>query len=311
MRKEFPQIVWGPAVETQCRQLARIAADEDLGDIGDLTTRALVPEGAYGAAAVTAREAGILCGLPAVDVVFEFYDPRLEWTPEKEDGESIAPGDRLGTIEGPVHALLTAERVALNMLGRLCGIATLTSQYVKRISDLKASVYDTRKTTPGWRLLEKYAVGQGGGRNHRPGLYGAVLIKDNHLAFGKTDIGDPKGNYTPGEAVDRARHFIETLIPVESRSGLLIEVEVDTLGQLDEVLPHRPDIVLLDNMPPETLREAVSRRDSVAPDAELEASGGVALETIRAIAETGVERISVGALTHSAVSLDVGLDWMG
>ena len=237
MRKEFPQIVWDATVEAQCRQLARLAADEDLGDVGDLTTRALVPEDAVGKAAVVAREEGVVCGLPAVDVVLEVYDPRLEWTALKEDGERIEPGDRLGVIEGPVHALLTAERVALNLLGRLCGIATLTSRYVAEVSDLGASVYDTRKTTPGWRLLEKYAVGQGGGRNHRPGLYGAVLIKDNHLAFGKAEVGNSGGNYSPGEAVDRARHFIGTLIPAESRGGLLIEVEVDTLDQLDEVLP--------------------------------------------------------------------------
>lgn len=310
MKKEFPQVVWNANVEAQCRQLVRMAADEDLGDAGDLTTRALVPEGAFGTAAVTARQAGVVCGLPAVEVALEFYDPRLEWTCEKEDGDRVDPGDRLGVIEGPVHALLTAERVALNLLGRLSGVATLTARYVERIGGLKARVYDTRKTTPGWRLLEKYAVGQGGGRNHRPGLYGAVLIKDNHLAFGKTDIGDPEGSYTPGEAVDRAHHFIRTLLPAESRRSILVEVEVDTLEQLDEVLPHRPDIVLLDNMPPSILREAVSRRDAVAPEVQLEASGGITLETIREVAETGVERISVGAITHSAVNLDFGLDWL-
>jgi nicotinate-nucleotide pyrophosphorylase (carboxylating) len=310
LKKEFPQISWNTAVEAQCRQLVRLAVDEDLGDAGDLTTRALVPEDAVGGAALIARQDAIVCGLPAVEVALEFYDPRLEWTAEKKDGAHVERGELLGVIEGPVHALLMAERVALNLLGRLSGVATLTARYVERIAGTKAHVYDTRKTTPGWRLLEKYAVGQGGGRNHRPGLYGAVLIKDNHLAFGKTDIGDSAGRYSPGEAVDRVKHFLRTLVPVESRRLVLVEVEVDTLEQLDEVLPHRPDLILLDNMPPEMLREAVRRRDAAAAEVELEASGGISLETIRAVAETGVERISVGALTHSAVNMDVGLDWL-
>jgi len=186
-------------------------------------------------------------------------------------------------------------------LGRLSGIATLTRRYVDAVQGTNAQIYDTRKTTPGWRQLEKYAVRCGGGNNHRAGLYDAVLIKDNHLALGR------QGNepFTPAEAVIRTKEFLR------KRSACLpiIEIEVDTLEQLREVLPTGPDIVLLDNMAPPQIVEAIHIRNSLNPNVQLEASGGITLETLRSIAETGVERISVGALTHSAVSLDFGLDW--
>jgi nicotinate-nucleotide pyrophosphorylase (carboxylating) len=205
----------------------------------------------------------------------------------------------------------------LNLLGHLSGIATLTARYVEAVSGTKARIYDTRKTLPGWRRLEKFAVHCGGGHNHRLGLFDGVLIKDNHLAFGAEQTGAAR--YTPAEAVQRARAFLAQL-PAEARpETLLVEVEVDSLDQLSEVLSAAtsretlesllPDIVLLDNMPPAVLAEAVALRNALAPAVELEASGGVNLSTVAAISRTGVERISVGALTHSACWFDVGLDW--
>ena len=172
----------------------------------------------------------------------------------------------------------------------------------------RAGIYDTRKTTPGWRLMEKYAVRSGGGHNHRSGLFDAILIKDNHLALGAAASG--AANMTPADAVRKARAFVDSIEPPQPAAPLIVEVEVDTLEQLADVLTAGPDIVLLDNMPLEGLRSAVAMRDRVAPAIELEASGGVRLDTVAAIAATGVERISVGALTHSAVALDVGLDWL-
>jgi nicotinate-nucleotide pyrophosphorylase (carboxylating) len=204
---------------------------------------------------------------------------------------------------------LTAERLVLNLLGRLSGIATLTRKYVDAVAGTQSRIYDTRKTTPGWRRLEKYAVRCGGGCNHRTGLFDAVLIKDNHLAVGK-EATDSTARYTPAEAVARARRFIEEQAPEPAQGPMIVEVEVDTLEQLDEVLAAGPDLVLLDNMTPAQLREAVRHRDARNPTVELEASGGVRLETVRQIAQSGVDRISVGALTHAAVWLDFGLDWL-
>jgi nicotinate-nucleotide pyrophosphorylase (carboxylating) len=200
----------------------------------------------------------------------------------------------------------------LNLLGRLSGIATLTRQFVEAVAGTKARIYDTRKTMPGWRRLEKYAVHCGGGHNHRTGLYDAILIKDNHLAFGREEHN--AAAFTPAVAVRKAQAFLAEQLASESSRGapdpqMLIEIEVDSLEQFREVLPERPDIVLLDNMTPEQLREAVRIRDAGGFACELEASGGVDLQTVRAIAESGVERISSGALTHSAINLDVALDW--
>ncbi|NUQ64248.1 MAG: carboxylating nicotinate-nucleotide diphosphorylase, partial [Pirellulales bacterium] len=236
-------------------------------------------------------------------------DSGLRWTPAAEDGQAVAAGAAVARIEGPARALLTAERLVLNLLGRMSGIATLTREYVNAVSGTKARIYDTRKTTPGWRRLEKYAVRCGGGRNHRTGLFDAVLIKDNHLALGVDPALGIPVRFTPAEAVVRARRFLAESAAM-SQGTPIVEVEVDTLEQLDEVLQAGPDIVLLDNMSPAMLAEAVLRRDRAGSAAELEASGGVNLVTVRQIALSGVDRISVGALTHSAVSLDVGLDWM-
>ena len=220
------------------------------------------------------------------------------------DGQHAAAGTEIATIQGQARELLTAERLLLNLIGRLSGIATLTHQYVSLISDTQAAIYDTRKTLPGWRRLEKYAVRCGGGKNHRSGLFDAILIKDNHLDFAAVANSDA----TPAHALQTVRHFLQQSENNPSRD-LVVEIEVDSLEQLRTVLPECPDIVLLDNMDPGQLREAVRLRDRAAPLVQLEASGGIHLDTVISVAQTGVDRISVGALTHSAHTLDVGLDW--
>jgi nicotinate-nucleotide pyrophosphorylase (carboxylating) len=214
-----------------------------------------------------------------------------------EDGQAVQRGDRLATIVGSMRAILAMERTALNFLQHLSGVATLTRKYVDAVAGLKARILDTRKTLPGWRLLEKYAVRCGGGDNHRIGLYDGLLIKDNHLK---------------GMQIADCRLQIEKTVAAAKRMaspGIIMEVEVETLEEFDVALRCQPDIVLLDNMSLEQMREAVRRRDAAAPGIRLEASGGVNLATVRAIAETGVDRISVGALTHSAPALDIALDY--
>jgi nicotinate-nucleotide pyrophosphorylase (carboxylating) len=263
-----------------------------------------VPADALGRAAIVARQAGVVAGLPAGRLAAAQFDPRIQWQAALTDGSAIRAGDVLATISGPARSLLTVERLMLNLLGRLSGIATLTRQFVEAAGNPAVRIYDTRKTTPGWRRLEKYAVRQGGGWNHRLGLFDAVLIKDNHLAV----AARAGSNLSPAQAVEQLRRQIaDGLAKVDPLP--ILEVEVDTLEQLRDVLAARPDIVLLDNMPSETLRQAVEIRNSLAPGVQLEASGGISLSTIADVARTGVERISLGALTHSAVALDIGLDW--
>jgi len=300
-KKEFTQLDWNETLADDCRQIVRLAIREDLAQTHDWTTVALAPAEAQGRAAVVAREPGTAAGLLAAAVALEEMQVSVVWRPLAGDGQTVAAGDRLAELAGSVRSMLTAERLLLNLIGRLSGIATLTRQFVQAVHGTAAGIYDTRKTTPGWRRLEKYAVRCGGGRNHRTGLFDAVLIKDNHLALMQL---------RPGEAVRRARDFMRSVLrdPAQAEA-MIVEVEVDTLEQLDDALPAGPDIILLDNMSAGQLREAVVRRDAVAPNVELEASGGVNLRSVRAIAETGIDRISVGALTHSAVALDVALDW--
>jgi nicotinate-nucleotide pyrophosphorylase (carboxylating) len=273
------------------RGLIDLALREDMGD-GDQTSLAVIPVDQQGAANIVARASGVQAGLPAVQMVFETLDSRLRFEPLVRDSSRVQPGYRLAAVSGPLRALLAGERTALNFLQHLSGIATLTRRYVDAIAGLPCKVLDTRKTTPGWRLLEKYAVRCGHGHNHRLGLFDGVLIKDNHLAARKASLPD---------VLRDAR--------ANAKPGIPLEVEVDTLEQLDQALPCGPDIVLLDNMTPAVLREAVRRRNAVAPQVLLEASGGVNLDTVRSIAETGVDRISVGALTHSAPALDIALDY--
>ncbi|HEY2837893.1 MAG TPA: carboxylating nicotinate-nucleotide diphosphorylase [Pirellulales bacterium] len=312
MNRDFTQLAWSPQIEEDLRRIVRLAVFEDLDRGQDWTTICLVPEEAKAAANVVVRRAGVIAGLPAIGVVLDEMEIEADVHLFFQDGAAVAAGAIVAQISGPARDLLTSERTILNLLGRLSGMATLTRQYVEAIAGTKARLYDTRKTTPGWRRLEKYAVRCGGGHNHRTGLYDAMLLKDNHLAFGHGKGGS--GSFTPAQAVRQAKAFLSQQVTGDIPRGapdpqMLVEIEVDSLEQLREVLPEGPDIVLLDNMPPEILREAVQIRDSSGFQSELEASGGINLSTVRAIAETGVERISAGALTHAAISLDVALDW--
>ena len=287
-----------PAEQNALRRLMDWSLTEDLGWTGDVTTLALIGPRDVGRVAVVARESGVLAGICVLPELFGLLDPQVRVEVLVPDGSVLQPGQVVAHLSGPLRALLTGERTALNFLLRLSGVATLTSQYVAQVAGTRAGIYDTRKTFPGWRLLDKYAVRAGGGRNHRMGLYDQVLIKDNHLAGWQTLPGE---HSLPG-AVRRCRELYPQLV---------VEIEVDTLTQLQQVLPARPDIVLLDNMSPQQLAEGVALRDRLAPAVELEASGGVSLRTVGAIAQTGVERISVGGLTHSARALDLAFDWEG
>ncbi len=303
MTRDFRQIEWDQLVEDDCRALVRLAVREDLEREQDWTTVALVPADREGAAHMVTREPGVVAGMRAVATVLDEMQAQVDVTLAVADGDVAAANTRLATLRGNVRDLLTCERTLLNLVGRLMGIATLARDYVEQVRGTSARVYDTRKTTAGWRRLEKYAVRCGGACNHRTGLYDAILIKDNHLA--QSGLGAEQA----ADAVRRVRQFAKDYQGPEQLADLLIEVEVDTLEQLAAVLPTGPDLVLLDNMPLEMLRQAVEIRDAQAPQVELEASGGVRLETLREIASSGVDRISVGALTHSACSLDIGLDW--
>ncbi len=308
MNREFTQIEWDAALEDDCRRLTRLAVREDLDRHLDWTTVALVPDDARGTADLVVRAEGVVAGIEVLGAVLDEMEAEVACSPRVQDGAQMAPGGVVARLEGNARDLLTAERVVLNFLGRLCGIATLTRAYVRAVEGTAAQIYDTRKTTPGWRRLEKYAVRCGGGRNHRTGLFDAVLIKDNHLAVTGRLTGQRP---SPAEAVRRVGRFLTETLSDDPRGEMLVEVEVDTLDQLRDALTARPDLVLLDNMSPEQLGRAVEIRDAVQPDrhTQLEASGGVNRSTVRRIAESGVERISVGGLTHSAVWLDIGLDW--
>jgi nicotinate-nucleotide pyrophosphorylase (carboxylating) len=304
---DFAQVAWDRAAEEDCRELVRLAIREELEHEQDWTTLGLTPGDRVGAACITPREAGIVAGMPAVQVALEVLEAQVECTPLVAEGSPCQPGAPIGRLSGKVRDMLTAERIVLNLLGRLMGVATRTRDHVRAVEGCHARIYDTRKTTPGWRRLEKYAVRCGGGRNHRTGLYDAVLIKDNHLAQ-LASPGSDAGSVAV-EALRRVRELLAHPIVPSHQPRRIVEIEVDDLAQLAAVLPHEPDIVLLDNMDAATLRQAVALRDQLAPRVQLEASGGVALDRLREIAQTGVERISIGSLTHGARWLDVGLDW--
>ncbi|HKN68813.1 MAG TPA: carboxylating nicotinate-nucleotide diphosphorylase [Gemmatimonadaceae bacterium] len=267
--------------------LVREALDED-GAFNDLTTIATVVSERRARAALVARESGVICGVALAVDAFRLLDPKVAIRIDAEDGMKVSAGSSVLFVNGNARALLSAERVALNFLQRLSGIASLTAQFVAAVEGTGAKILDTRKTTPGWRRLEKYAVVAGGGFNHRVDLSSAVLIKDNHLSALDGDIA---------MAVHRAR---------ELAPGVKIEVECDNLEQVEHAIGAGADIIMLDNMPIEDMKVAVK---FVRHRAILEASGGVTLTTVRAIAETGVDWISVGALTHSAPAMDLGLDF--
>lgn len=265
------------------------ALAEDLGAAGDITTAATVPADAEARAVIAARKPGVIAGVEIARAVFAAVDPAVRVAVRVPDGAAVAPGGVVIELAGPARGILTAERVALNFLGRLSGIATATAEIARAIAHTRARVCCTRKTTPGLRALEKYAVRCGGGLNHRFGLYDAVLIKDNHIAA----AGGVAAAVRAARAA--AGHMVK------------IEVEVDTLAQLDEALAAGAHVVLLDNMTPAQLRQAVAR---VAGRAVTEASGSITAATAAAVAESGVDLISVGWITHSAPCLDLGLDFM-
>ena len=275
----LPDLVLDPIV--------RLALTEDLGRAGDLTTDATIAPGTEMSAQIRARKPGILAGMDAAAYALKLVDPSVSLDISINDGGKLEPGAIIATLSGSARSILTAERTMLNFVGRLSGIATLTGTFVEKVAGTRATIVCTRKTTPGHRAVEKRAVRCGGGTSHRYGLDDAILIKDNHIAA--------CGSIP--EALKRAHAYAGHL--------RMIEIEVDTLAQLEEALPHKPHAVLLDNMDTDTLEKAVAM---ISGACKAEASGGVNLDTVAAIAATGVDYISVGALTHSASNLDVGLD---
>jgi nicotinate-nucleotide pyrophosphorylase (carboxylating) len=275
----------------EIHQAVRLALAEDIG-AGDATTLATVPEDVPAKAVMRSGEPLVVAGLAFADAAFRDLSPRLDIVMRAEDGQHILAADPLLEVSGSARALLTAERVALNFVQRLSGIATLTAQFVHAVAGTRAQILDTRKTTPGWRRFEKYAVTCGGGRNHRLGLYDMILIKDNHLVALRNE---PPNSIAA--AIQRARACYPQL---------KIEVEADTLEQVDQALATGADLILLDNMNPVQLRLAVQKCKGRA---QTEASGGITLASVRNIAEAGVDFISVGALTHSARAVDIGLDF--
>jgi len=280
-----------PLPPTVIEPMVRLALDEDFGNSGDLTANLLVPASAKGKLMMRAREAGVIAGMQAAHMTYAMVDPRVKFTVKKGDGSKVKKGDIIATVEGPTRALLSAERVALNFLGRMSGVATLTSQYVSLVKGSNVRIAATRKTTPGLRAVEKQAVLAGGGFTHRESLAAAIMIKDNHIALAG---GVGKALKTIAKNAD---HMTK------------VSVEVDTLAQLKKVLKYAPDVVLLDNMGAEKLVKAVAIVDAFdGPRPTLEASGGVNLGTVKGLAQTGIDVISIGALTHSAPNFDIGMD---
>ncbi len=277
-------------IDEATEALITLALREDLGPSGDVTSKAVLGAAAGCTARLVAREPLVLSGLEVARSVFERVDPQVRFSSRLPEGTRATAGLALAEVTGAATSILAAERTALNFLQRLCGVATLTAQYVAKLEGTRCRLLDTRKTTPGYRTLEKAAVRAGGGHNHRMGLYDGVLIKDNHIAA----AGGLR------QAVEAARGHATAL--------LQIEVEVDTLDELREALALGVEIVLCDNMAPASLAEAVKLRDKLRPATRLEASGGVTLATLAEIARTGVDFVSSGALTHSARAVDIGLD---
>lgn len=302
-----------PDTRADCRQLIRMAFTEDVGSPHPstaicCTSDAIIPRAARARAAFVSRAAGIVCGIQATRLVIEEFASELDLEVLVADGEAVDAGQNIAVVSGPAHQILVCERTCLNFMGRLSGISSLTRRFVEAVANPAVSILDTRKTLPGWRRLEKYAVACGGGQNHRMGLYDAVMIKDNHLAFFQTVVSHP--DQVIPEAIQRARQWIaDNADRLTQAERTPVIIEVDDLRQFNLALAAEPDIILLDNMTPEQLRQAADIRSRTGGSVLLEASGGVTLDTIRTIGQTGVDRISVGALTHSAVNFDIGLDW--
>jgi len=269
------------------RPLLRAALREDLGHGGDVTTRYLVPSDARLRGNIVSREAGVICGLDVAVAAFKLCSPRAKIRPLVRDGARVRPGQAVLAVSGG-PGLLTAERTALNFLQRMSGVATLTRRFVDRVQGTRASILDTRKTLPGWRVLDKYAVACGGGQNHRMGLYDAAMVKDNHYHGDGLRAG-----------VARLRR---------ARPGIPLIIECDDASQATRALSLRPDVLLLDNMRGPLLRREIARIRGLDPRVKIEVSGGVGLSEVRALAKLGPDRISIGRLTHSAPALDLGLD---
>jgi len=282
------------------QRLINAAIDEDLQGEGDLTTHALIPADSRAVMDIIVRDTGIICGLPVAQQVFETLDTSVDFKAVAGDCDRCDPGTVVAHVSGPLWSILAGERTALNFLTLLSGVASLTREFVDAVAGSSAEILDTRKTLPGYRLLQKYAVRCGGGSNHRMGLYDGILVKDNHIAACQNSNGT--------DALPKAIRLAKRFSGPRTQQ-IPVEVEVDSLEQLEQILPAGPDIVLLDNMDPDTLRRAVAIRDANAPAVLLEASGRITLAGVGAIAETGVNRISIGSLTHSAPALDIALDW--
>jgi nicotinate-nucleotide pyrophosphorylase (carboxylating) len=286
--------------------VAARAADwfaEDLGHECDWTSVGLIAPDARSELAVVARRAGVVAGLAAAGVVAGVADPDLVWRPLVADGAAVGSGSQVAVIAGSTRSILAAERVVLNLIGRMSGVASATRRLVDGVAGTRCRVYDTRKTIPGWRLLDKLAVRLGGGWNHRMGLYDAILIKDNHLA------ALAAAGIDPATAVRRAREFLFRTFAPSRAEAMVVEIEIDAADVLEAVLEAEPDVVLLDNMPPDQLAACVKLRDTRQSRVVLEASGGIRPETVAEIARTGVDRVSTGWPTHDAPWLDVALDW--
>ncbi|MFQ5687437.1 MAG: carboxylating nicotinate-nucleotide diphosphorylase [Candidatus Scalindua sp.] len=287
----------------EIKDIVQWAIKEDIGD-GDITSRIFIPDGSESEGVLIAKEAGIVAGLPVAGYVLSQIDEDLIFTLNIEDGSRVRKGTIIGSVKGLTLSLLSAERLVLNFLQRLSGIATATNRFTEKIKGYRTQIMDTRKTAPGWRYLEKYAVGVGGGINHRMGLYDQILIKDNHLKA----MGPEKENGAISRLVIKARAQIE--------NGMLIEVEVEDLCQIKDVMDAGVDMILFDNMEPSKIREAVDmvkefeKNQGIGTDKAVltEASGNITIENVEEYADAGVDRISVGAITHSARALDISFD---
>ncbi len=285
------------------KEIVQLSINEDIGT-GDITSKLFIPEGSVSEGVILAKEDGIVAGLPVADYVISQIDSDLYFTPNLDDGSRIEKGTKIASVNGPTKSLLSAERLVLNFLQRLSGIATSTNSFVEKVKGYKTQILDTRKTTPGWRYLEKYAVKIARGTNHRVGLYDQILIKDNHLKI----MGSDKNNGSVGRLVEKAREQIG--------NGMLIEVEVESLCQIKEMVDAGVDIILFDNMTPLEIREAVKivrelkKTCGFETDRTIltEASGNITVENVEEYAKAGVDRISIGAITHSARVLDISMD---
>ena len=301
--------------KNDCRKLIELALIEDVHDTDlekawDCTTLSVVPDDVKASATFVSRDEGVVCGLQVAQLAIELFAPELDLELKVSDSQAVVKQQELAVLSGEARKILMMERTCLNFMCRLSGISTLANQFVKLAGEkgAKAKILDTRKTTPAWRRLEKYAVACGGGENHRMGLYDAIMLKDNHLAFYRSLVEDNQD--TIPTTIKIARQWInDNATKLPNGEKTILQLEVDTLEQLEIALGTDCDIVLLDNMDCDQLKRGVAMRDDKAPKILLEASGGVNLKTIGEIAQTGVERISVGALTHSAVNFDIGLDW--